>query len=157
MREFDLRIPVARWMLARGLTPIMEMQTMRNCDMVGVQFGLNPRRLLRIVAVELKLANFAAVLRQCQGHIGRAHEVWMAMPLQPSKDRLKACEGEGIGFLSIIDGKAECMLAPGEHRTDYGTRIQRTCWRRREEYLDRMKDKWMRRNIREPLEDALCL
>lgn len=36
MKEFELRQPVAKWLLSRGLIPILECGSLRNCDMVGV-------------------------------------------------------------------------------------------------------------------------
>ena len=155
MREFDLRLPVARWMIARGLTPIMEMYSMNNCDMVGFLFA--DKKALRIVAVELKLSDIKGVTAQMRNHVGAAHEIWAAMPLSVCH-RFSRQGYVPYGILAVTDEArivkpSEEFVLTNFHRVKSA---ERSAWRRRGEYLERMQDRQMRRWHREPLTEAVA-
>jgi len=138
MIEFELRIPVATWMLSRQLVPVMEMASMRNCDMVGFRFSLK-NKVEYMVAVELKLRNVAAVLRQCRVHAYVASEVWAAM-LPISQKNTQRFRDAGYGLLIYESGEIVESVQPRifERDAEHLQRWQRTAWRRRSEYLGRM-------------------
>lgn len=146
MREFDLRLPVARWMRDRNLYPIMEMYSMRNCDMTGIHFTAKPVRIERIVCVELKLYKIAEVICQSQAHIEHSHETWCALPKSIIDKRgIEMFQREGVGLLVVHEGRAVAAVQSPDRTPIDAQRILRTAWRRRNEYLKRMTDKWMRK------------
>jgi hypothetical protein len=137
MLEIELRLPVARWMLARQLTPTMECYCFRNCDMVGVQW--DEKKVKHIAAVELKLTNVAAVLRQCKHHHHKASEVWAAM-LKCSLRMQEKFKEARVGLLLYDEGEMREIIQPAvhEHPDHILNRHRQTLWRRRKEYLNRM-------------------
>ena len=141
MREFDLRIPVANWLILRGLSPICEVQSLRNCDMIGV--GFEAKILSSLVAVELKLSDIAGVLRQCGLHGDIVNETWAAMPPQSLRtiERFKAA---GFGLLSVI-GHDVSVIVPSPVRIVPLERWQRVARSRRNEHKWRMEHPQMLR------------
>ena len=150
MIERHMRIPVARWMMARSMTPVMEMYCMSNCDMVGVRWS--GRKMETVIAVELKLTLAAAVLRQCKAHTQKAHEVWAAMMTCSKKQQAKFADA-GVGLL-LMDGYAvREVVQPRTNKPFEGAsfgweeQIRRNCWKRRDEYKERMQDAEMRKPL----------
>lgn len=135
MKEFDLRIPVANWMLQRGLIPILEMYSLNSCDLVGFEF--HGRSIKRMVAVELKLKNVAEVIRQCQRHLSKATEVWAALP-PFNWHNLDVERLHGVGLLEVRDAKVTELIRPVINEERNLKRWMNTAWRRRKEYLWRM-------------------
>lgn len=136
MLERELRIPVARWFLARGLIPVCEVYSLRNCDMVGFELQVKPFRVTQMIAVELKLYNVSQVIRQCRNHLSLATETWCAMPPLSTRnqDKVKAA---GIGLLQIEGGT--CIpIWPAEHKNVDVGRWTRIAARRRTEYEGRL-------------------
>lgn len=143
MREFDLRIPVANWLLSRGLTPILECQSLNNCDMVGIEF--ENRKIKRMVAVELKLTDVAGVIRQCLSHVKwPMTEVWAAM-LPVTDSGLAKIRAANIGLLLVAP--PTCIVlndSPVADRCDFDR--WKNLYRRRNEYKWRMEHPQCLRN-----------
>lgn len=143
MIEFELRIPVAKWLLSRGLSPIVELRCLNNCDLVGARFEKNPTKLVELVAVELKLKNVTEVIRQCEHHEGRpVTETWAAMPPEVANKNSRRFDVAGLGLLavSVDSGLVEIVCKAVRHDDADLTRWQKTMWRRRDEHLWRMKN-----------------
>lgn len=149
MREFELRLPVCNWLLSRGLKPVVEVGSLRNCDVVGLEIAAKPLRIVRMVAVELKLADVTGVLRQCSRHVaGKVNEVWAAMPADVTERHKLRFAGAGVGLLAVADGSAAVVVAPavvGEGPQHWNR--FRGLIRRRDEYLWRMKNPMMLRDV----------
>lgn len=133
--ERDLRIPVARWLLARGLIPVCEVYSLRNCDMVGFELQEKPFRLTKMVAIELKMVDVASVIRQCTNHLGLANETWAAMP-PVSLRSIQKFANAGIGLLQVSNGEVKIILESNV-RTVKLDRWVKVAARRREEYKTR--------------------
>lgn len=138
MKEFSLRIPVAKWLLSRGMSPICEVGTLRNCDMLGVEYTLSPFKLLRAVAVELKLADVAGVIAQCRNHLPCVNEVWAAMPPIGEKSERKMVDA-GIGLLRVVGDEATIVHWPAPLPAPDLARLKNVARSRRDEHKWRMK------------------
>lgn len=141
MREFDLRIPVANWLLSRGLSPILECASLNNCDMIGLE--IRERKIVRMVAVELKLTDVAGVIRQCRSHLPRVNETWAAMPAQSLSTEQRMAE-EGIGFLEVSPPMARVKV-DAVCTDDLDLSPWKCLYRRRDEYKWRMEHPQMLR------------
>lgn len=139
--EFEMRLPVARWMLLRGLSPVCEVGSLNNCDMVGVRFAEKPVRLVEMVAVELKRQDVAGVLRQCTTHqIYGVTEVWAAMWPEVARRNIDRFAVEGIGLLAVTtDTLTEVLAAKRVEGRDL-SRWAPAMRRRRREYEWRMSN-----------------
>lgn len=141
MSEFELRIPVAKWLLSRDLKPVFE--TCQNCDIVGVRFT-KPKTLVMAVAVELKLHDINTAMWQAIHHRSFAHECWIAMPtdrfrrLRRSIWRKVICGG--LGVLGIDGDGTEELCSPLVCHPPNVEKYVSRLWRRRDEYQDRMKN-----------------
>ena len=135
--EFSLRVPVARWLISRGLAPVCEVDSLHNCDLVGIRWD-RPGHITEMVAVELKLTDIAGVLRQCACHINRqVTETWAAMPAVSAKSQLKFAN-LGVGLLIVEGDRVVEMVAPQRFES---TDLRRwaNLYRRRDEHKWRMK------------------
>jgi hypothetical protein len=144
--EFEMRLPVARWLLSRGLSPVCEVQCLGNCDLVGVRFEEKPVRLVEMVAVELKMRDIAGVIRQCSMHAACCvSEVWAAMlPDVAARNRTRFVNA-GIGLLSVTKAGVD-VLAPAPRKADCDLSPWKNAMRRRRnEHEWRMKHENMRR------------
>lgn len=147
MIEFSLRIPVCRWLIARGLSPVLECASLSNCDVVGCRFTEKPIRLVEMVAVELKLHDVGGVIRQCSSHLRREiHEVWAAMPMARAK---KVWDRFGdIGLLGV-EGDLVEVIVPATVKTtvdmDGLANWKRAMWTRRNEWKWRIEHPLMLR------------
>jgi hypothetical protein len=144
MIEFELRIPVARWLLKRGLHPILEVSCLGNCDLIGAAFQTKPIKLTEIVAVELKLSDITGVLRQCRSHVNRGiGEVWAALPLEVALRKKDSFDSD-IGLLSVDVTSGEVYeIVPATIRTTKRNIInysQNALKRRRNEYKWRLNN-----------------
>jgi len=143
--EFSLRIPVANWMLSRGLSPVLECQSLGNCDIVGIRFDRKPLRLTELVAVELKLFDIGSVRSQCVHHRGRpVTETWAAMPICLSVSQIKKFKDMGIGLLHV-EPELVTIISEADRFNDCELSWWKNLLRRREEYKWRMKDPLMNR------------
>ena len=115
-----------------GLTPMLEMGSLSNCDMIGVAF--DGKKLARMIAVELKLRNVAAVLRQCHRHYTRGFETWAAMPPISNKNQARFADA-GIGLLEVVGGDCFVALSARKQPPMDLSRWQRPTWNRRAEYV----------------------
>lgn len=98
--EADLRGPVSAWLQDAGFSIRSEVSLVgRRADLVGV-------RRDGVAAVELKLADWLAALRQAIAYQLAADWAWVAMPLAAAgrahRDRWRF-EREGIGLLAVDD------------------------------------------------------
>jgi hypothetical protein len=152
--EFDLRIPVANWLLSRGLVPVCEMYSLNNCDLVGFAFN-ERKKLCRMVAVELKLSNVAEVIRQCRSHRWHANEVWAAMPTVSAKQQ-KKFRDLGIGLLCVEGEQVAVVCEPElfERTLDELKPWQNVARRRRDEYKWRMQNHRMLRFAKHELAEV---
>lgn len=172
-----MRNPVARWLLARGLIPLLECGAINNCDIVGALYSDSPpRRLLKMVAVELKMKDCAGVLAQARSHSYVATESWVAFPrknaLRPhtiasvqathhtkhsdtssymdwrlSDASCRTCHG--IGLLAVERDRIEVIIPAYRHERVYQHRYK-GWWQRRDQWMRRWRkehpDQW-RRNV----------
>lgn len=139
-REHEMRLPVARWLLSRGLAPVCEVQSLGNCDLVGVRFELKPLRLVELVAVELKLRDVPGVLRQCRNHMRRGvSEVYAALLPDVADKHFMTFAADGIGVLAVHPN--EVVLRLDAVRFPYRDlrRWLPAMRRRRNEYQERMR------------------
>jgi hypothetical protein len=106
------------------------------CDVVGVRFAERIGRpippVLLAVAVELKLTNVAAVIRQARYNLHFAHESYCAMPntrcakmLPATLERFRAAR---VGLLSVSVDQVEVLIKSGEGK--WQDRYRRKLWRR---------------------------
>lgn len=148
MIEFDLRLPVAKWCLSRGMSPILECWCLRQCDIVGARFDRVSRKwtLVEMIAIELKLHDVGAVLKQCTRHRGHVNETWAAMPAAVANEKWKRFDGTGIGLLAVEGAVCEPLLLPHRFEGLSFEYWERPLGRRRDEYLWRMKDPQMLRS-----------
>lgn len=146
MREFDLRIPVAKWLLSRGLAPICEVASLWNCDLVGVHFSAPPRpQLDYMVAVELKLDDIGDVLRQCRQHVEFVNETYAAMPPQTER-RINRFREAGFGLLCVEGDSVSVVISSTTYQNRQLGRWHRAMRQRRREHEWRMLDPQMRRD-----------
>lgn len=148
MCEFELRLPVARWLLSRGLSPIVEAGCLRNCDLVGIQVEEKPRtHISRVVAVELKLTDATGVLKQCvdlqQWGRKRVNEIWAAMPPVPAHKNCVRFACHGIGMLAVDGEEVTVVSGPAVTEGLVFKKMFRALLRRRDEHLWRMKNPMM--------------
>lgn len=136
MIERELRVPIAKWLLARGLIPVCEVHSLGNCDMVGFELQTKPFRALRMVAIELKLTAVAGVIRQCRSHLERANETYAAMPPVSAKS-VEKFRAAGIGLLKV-EGNSVSVVLPAIPRDVVVSRWTKVAARRREEYKGRL-------------------
>lgn len=135
-----MRDPVNAYLLDRGFFPAVEF-CLHGCgitDIVAGSYlareGRNVPKLWEVVAVELKLDDFAGVLRQAKTNKHHCDWSFIAMPAEriakmktATRDAIRLA---GIGLLSVGDEVIEVMAperGPGlaEHRNQV-----KTLWRR---------------------------
>lgn len=145
MIEFELRKPVAEWLLSRGLSPVLECACVGHCDLVGVRF-IAPNKFAEAVAVELKLRDLAGVRRQCERIIARkqVNEVWAAMPFDFA-ERHAEYFPPPIGLLGVRE--SECVVLETAQRMEAEFYGMRSLYRRRKEYEWRIKNPNMLRFV----------
>ncbi len=141
-REFEMRIPVCKYLIGLGYSPVMECQSLRNCDIVAIKYTPKPMVLTEMVAVELKLTKVKEVYRQCVNHIGRANEVWAALRADAAERVGELFSEKGIGVLAV-DSSGVRVVIPAERREGIDLQRWKNLIRRRDEYKDRMKDPLM--------------
>lgn len=152
MKEFDLRKPVCRWLLERGLSPVLECQSLNNCDVVGVKFIERPLQLVEMVAVELKLKDLAGVLRQCERNDYHSTETWAAMPLEFARKHRESFVQRGYGLVGINGESCVELVQPIRHEARNLTRWKSAMRRRRDEWKWRIKHPQM---LRFPSDDIV--
>jgi hypothetical protein len=135
MREFDLRIPVANWIISRGLFPILEVHSLNACDFVGI--SITAKKIDRMIAVELKLKDVTGVIEQCLHHMTRTSETWAAMPALTHDNELRFSK-LGIGLL-VVRGQSCDVIHPSPIREGLNFDRWKNLMRRREEYKWRME------------------
>ncbi len=144
--EFAMRIPVARWLISRGLSPICEVASLRNCDLVGIRLEKKPQRIVEMVAVELKLTDIKGVFTQCANLVPhRVSEIWAALPLKIAKENASRFAQSGIGVLGVEADGVERLAEP-MRITDRDFSRWKSLTRRRDEHLWRMKNHLMMRS-----------
>jgi hypothetical protein len=136
--EKEMREPVARWLESNGFVSTREMYHHRPIDIVAGRFAERVNRrippLLETLAIELKLSNAAAVLRQATGNRDAVDRSYAAMPLSrcarlAEKTRLGFLI-EGVGLLAV--DKATVTEVIPARRSAAGTQehIRRNLWRK---------------------------
>jgi len=146
--ERDMRRPVCLWLHERGYTPLLECWTYNNCDIAGVTFTGSPRRIDRVAVVELKLRDVAGVLRQCERHIacGYANVVYAALPCGCATRAVDVLARANIGVLEVdvTAGMVRSLYEPTRCETCSCKGAERSFWRRRNQWLDRLDRVGMR-------------
>ncbi len=98
--EAQLREPIVEWLRADGYDVRHEVAVLgRRADLVGLRDG-------RIVAVEMKLEDWSAALRQAIAYQLAADEAWVAMPLAAASRAYRhrwRFEAEAVGLLAVDD------------------------------------------------------
>jgi hypothetical protein len=136
--EFTMRRPAARWLLSRGYSPVLECQSLRNCDLVGVKFEQHPIRLVEMISLELKRKDVAGVLSQCRSHLHFATETWAGLPLAIGRRNAEKFASIGIGVLGF-DGDAVCVVVSAARHEGRDLSRWKSFWRRRNEYISRLE------------------
>lgn len=145
MVEFDMRIPVCDWLISRGYLPVLECGSLRNCDIVGVRFD-ERRKLVDMVAVELKLSRIKEVIEQCTKHLPKVSMSIAVMPVQTVSGNDWRFKAAGVGIVGLRDDKTIDEIYLPEPKTNLNfDRWQRAFWRRRNEHEWRRKHPQMLR------------
>ena len=113
LQERDMRPAVEAWLKARGCQYVVyEVLIGGYCDMVGVEFekqeGRRIPKAIQIIAVELKLENATAVIRQARGNSHAVDQSYAAMPYERCermtfKTRKRFVDAR-VGLLSVGAG-----------------------------------------------------
>lgn len=111
MLEKEMRPAVIEWCKMQGLTPICEILCFSHyADFIAVKFqervGRGIPKLERVVGIELKLSDYAGVLRQCRSLTHWCHEVYAVIPkaniLRMKQATREKFRQDGIGMLPHI-------------------------------------------------------
>ncbi len=98
--EAELAAPVSAWLIEAGYRVEAEVPILgRRADLVGVRDDA-------LVAVELKMRDWAEALRQAIAYQLAADRVWVAMPLASASAAYRSrwrFEAEGVGLLAVDD------------------------------------------------------
>ena len=121
MKERELRTPVHEWLSRNhGTRVIYEFLFSGYCDMVGVLFADQVGRrippVIRAIAVELKLADVAGVIRQAKSNRHYVHASYAAMPrwrvLKMRPATIQKFVDAGVGLLSV-GTDVDVIVVPG--------------------------------------------
>ena len=98
--EAELVEPLATWLTDAGYRVDAEIPILgRRADLVGAREG-------DLVAIELKMRDWSAALRQAIAYQLAANSAWVAMPLAGASLAYRQrwrFEGEGVGLLAVDD------------------------------------------------------
>lgn len=138
-KERDMREPVTRYLIERGFLPAVEFW-LHGCGQADIVAGLYAKRegrkiptLLEVVAIELKLSDFAGVLKQAARNKDCCDWSYIAMPSERIAKMRAATKiaiiSEGIGLLSVDEEVRECITPARGPGLKAASRI-RNLWRR---------------------------
>lgn len=141
--ERELRKPVADWMRAQNLQPVVEMVTSHIADMIGIEYaervGRKRPEAIRVVSVELKLLDIAGVIRQASTNRLYTDASFAAMPVEIVERMLPKTIGKfraaGVGLLAVDGDEVRVVIEPVPElsMTEYAFRTERIVknhWRR---------------------------
>lgn len=131
-----MREPVLAWLRAKGYVCAVEIMIACYCDIVGGLYG--PRkgrarpRLLRAVAVELKLDDAGGVLNQAVMNRYCVSASYAAMPTERIRrmrpQTLLAFYNEGVGLLAV--DSVVCEVFPAQLEGQINPLTEMRIWRR---------------------------
>lgn len=135
--EKEMRRPVIDWLASNGFCTAVEFLLCAGyCDLVAGRYAPRLTRavpeLMETIAVELKLHNVAAVVRQAANNRGQCDWSYCAMPADRCKRMqrrtLDKFRREGVGLLSV-GHTVEIILDP-ERSAGARHRVRESLWRR---------------------------
>lgn len=139
--EKAMRPAVYHWLRERCDCVCIERYIKQAVDMVGFSFGPRDGRLIpdvsKVVAVELKLRDFAGVIRQAKINLRTCHESWAAMPFHVVAKMRPATVAKfvtsGVGLLSVDGDAVKVVVSACVQVNDYWSHphTKRSAWRSR--------------------------
>lgn len=146
-REFDMREPVKSYLLSMGFFPAVEfwLHGYGPSDIVAASYlervGRKVPELFEVVAVELKLEDFAGVLKQAKRNWQLSDWSYIAMPIERVQRMRKATRdlvvASGVGLLAVGDAVTEVTAPQRGPGLPAGRNQIKTLWRRvRQQVID---------------------
>ena len=135
MTEKELRPIVADWLKSKGYYVAHEVMLVNYCDVTGCKWaeriGRRKPPMLKIIAIELKIADTAGVLDQTRTNCSVADYSYAAMPLEKCESMRLATRqkfrSKGIGLLGI-DNKVDVIIEAKNNRIEHDPDVCRRLW-----------------------------
>lgn len=139
-KESDMREPVKAWLMDRDFLPAVEFW-LHGCGITDIVAGSYAKRegrripkLWEVVAVELKLNDFAGVLRQAKTNRHHCDWSYVAMPVERIEKMRESTKAQlreaGIGLLSVGQAVKEVLLPKQGFGLSEDRNQVKTLWRR---------------------------